>query len=372
MAFNHVHHICNAYFSDGGGIYTLGISPGTAIRNKVVHDVVPTPLMPVGGCGIYLDEGSTGIVVKNNVVYNVGAAAFTQHYGRDNVVRNNVFAFAGRNPICCARPEEHLSYTFEGNVVLSGAGQATSDHYSPLKAKTEFRRNLYWDVSGKEPLFSGVSFAEWQRSGRDRDSRIADPQFRDAGRYDFGLKPTSPALAMGLGPIATDQVGLYGDAEWVSAPAKLKRQPLPKLPPPPAPTSAAAAGGGLRVFRPRQAAGEPELVALGPARRPPGHRRSRCWRQEVAEVHEDARAEVRLSAARLLHVRSLHAGQGPLCLRSAPGCEASGRVLRGPARLHGERAGVPGRPVDRHQGGRHGYRGREAAGQSAAGQVGAR
>ena len=48
IAFNHVHHICNGYFSDGGGIYTLGISPGTVIRNNIVHDVIPTPLMPAG------------------------------------------------------------------------------------------------------------------------------------------------------------------------------------------------------------------------------------------------------------------------------------------------------------------------------------
>ena len=235
VAFNHVHHICNGYFSDGGGIYTLGISPGTVVRNNVVHDVVPTPLMPVGGCGIYLDEGSSGIVVENNVVSHVGAAAFTQHYGKENVVRNNVFAFGGRDPICCARPEEHLSYTFEGNIVLSSAGQATSDHYSPLKARTAFRRNLYWDLSGKPPLFSGVSFAEWQRTGRDRDSRIADPQFVDAQASDFRLQPTSPALAMGFRPIATDGVGLYGDRDWVAGPSRVKRAPLPDLPAPPPP-----------------------------------------------------------------------------------------------------------------------------------------
>lgn len=166
IAFNHVHHICNGLFSDGGGIYTLGISPGTVVRNNIVHDVVPTPLMPVGGCGIYHDEGSTGILDENNVVYNVGAAAYHQHYGKENLARNNIFAFGGRDPITCARPEDHLSYTFEGNIVLSSAGQATSDHYSPLKCKTEFRRNLYWDTSGKPPLFSGLSFAEWQRTGR--------------------------------------------------------------------------------------------------------------------------------------------------------------------------------------------------------------
>ena len=235
VAFNHVHHICNGYFSDGGGIYTLGISPGTVIRNNVVHDVVPTPLMPVGGCGIYLDEGSSGIVVEDNIVSHVGAAAFTQHYGKENVVRNNVFAFGGHDPVCCARPEDHLSYTFEGNIVLSSAGQATSDHYSPLKARTEFRRNLYWDLSGKPPLFSGVSFTEWQRTGRDRDSRIADPQFVDAKASDFRLKPNSPALAMGFRPIATDGVGLYGDADWMIGPSRVKRAPLPDLPSPPPP-----------------------------------------------------------------------------------------------------------------------------------------
>ncbi len=235
VAFNHVHHISNGMFSDGGGIYTLGISPGTVIRNNVVHDVTPTPLMPVGGCGIYHDEGSTGILVENNVVYDVGAAAYHQHYGRENVARNNIFAFGGRDPITCARPEEHLSYTFEGNIALSNAGQATSDHFSPMKCKTEFRRNLYWDTSGKEPLFSGVSFAEWQRTGRDRDSRIADPQFYDAKRRDFRLKPGSPALAMGFRPIPIEQAGLYGEAAWVAAPSKVRREPLPPLPPPPPP-----------------------------------------------------------------------------------------------------------------------------------------
>lgn len=236
IAFNHVHHICNGFFSDGGGIYTLGISPGTIIRNNIVHDVVPTPMMPVGGTGIYHDEGSTGILVESNIVFRVGAGAYNQHYGRENVARNNIFAFGGSNTITCCRAEDHLSFTFEGNIVLSEKGQATSDHFSPLKCKTEFRRNLYWDVSGKEPIFSGVSFAEWQRTGRDIDSRIADPQFYDPGRGDFRLRPKSPALAMGFGPIALETVGLYGDRAWVNAPKRITRPPLPVLPPlPPAP-----------------------------------------------------------------------------------------------------------------------------------------
>jgi hypothetical protein len=118
---------------------------------------------------------------------------------------------------------------------LSNSGQATSDHFSPLKCKTEFKRNLYWDLSGKEPLFSGVSFVEWQKTGRDRDSQIADPQFLDVQRRDFRLRPTSPALAMGFKPIAIDQAGLYGNAAWVAVPLSLRWESLPKLPPPPPP-----------------------------------------------------------------------------------------------------------------------------------------
>jgi hypothetical protein len=234
IAFNHIHHIANGYFSDGGGIYTLGISPGTVIRNNVVHDVIPTPLMPDGGCGIYHDEGSTGILVENNVVYNVGIP-FHQHYGRENLARNNIFAFERKSPISCARREDHLSYTFEGNIVLSRGGQATSERFSPLKCNTAFRRNLYWDTSGKAPLFGGVSFAQWQATGRDRDSRIADPQFEDAPQFDFRLKPTSPALALGFTPIDVAQAGLYGDREWASKPSKIHREPLAELPPPPPP-----------------------------------------------------------------------------------------------------------------------------------------
>ncbi len=232
IAFNIVHHICNGMFSDGGGIYTLGVSPGTVLRNNIVHDVIPTPLMPQGGTGIYHDEGSTGILDENNIVYNAGIT-FHQHYGKENIARNNIFAFAFMSPVTCARPEEHLSYTFEGNIVLSNRGQATSDHYNPMKANTAFHHNLYWDVSGKEPNFSGVTFAEWQATGRDTDSKIADPMFVDAAHYDFRLKEGSPALAMGFKPIDASLAGLYGEPEWVSGPGKVVRKPVAEVTPPP-------------------------------------------------------------------------------------------------------------------------------------------
>ena len=49
-------------------------------------------------------------------------------------------------------------------------------------------------------------------AGADRDSVVADPQFVDAARGDFRLKPDSPALKLGFEPIAFDKIGPYPDA----------------------------------------------------------------------------------------------------------------------------------------------------------------
>lgn len=57
---------------DGGGIYTLGRQPGNIVRGNVIHDNHRGRFACADGqIGLYFDEGSSGFLVEDNVVYDV-------------------------------------------------------------------------------------------------------------------------------------------------------------------------------------------------------------------------------------------------------------------------------------------------------------
>jgi hypothetical protein len=55
--------------------------------------------------------------------------------------------------------------------------------------------------------FLGKCFAIWQASGQGEGSRIADPLFVNARRFDVRLQSGSPALQAGFHQIDSTQVG---------------------------------------------------------------------------------------------------------------------------------------------------------------------
>lgn len=202
IAFNHLHNIGKEILSDMGGIYTLGVQPGTIIRNNLIHDISS---FTYGGWGIYPDEGSTEMLIENNIVYNCKSAGFHQHYGRENIVRNNVFAFNRENQLMRTRVETHVSFIFERNIVYFDQGRLLGSNWTGDQFK--MNGNTYFDTRSAQIRFAGKTFDEWKAAGQDKDSLIADPQFVNAANFDFRLKPTSPALKRGFRQIDMTKVG---------------------------------------------------------------------------------------------------------------------------------------------------------------------
>ena len=202
IADNHLHSIGKDMLSDMGGIYTLGVQPGTVIRNNLIHDISS---FTYGGWGIYPDEGSTEMLIANNIVYNSKSSGFHQHYGRENIVRNNIWAFNRENQLMRTRVEPHVSFTFERNIVYFNQGRLLGSNWTGDQFR--MRGNLYFDTRGPNIRFAGKSFDEWKAGGQDQDSRIADPLFVNAGNFDFRLRPESPALKMGFQQIDMSTVG---------------------------------------------------------------------------------------------------------------------------------------------------------------------
>lgn len=200
IARNHISRIGQGVLSDMGAIYTLGVSPGSVIRENFISEV---DAFDYGGWGIYHDEGSTGFVSERNMVVRTKDAGFHQHYGRDNVLRNNVFLLGRDTQIRRTRVESHASFVFERNIV---AGESGPVFLSPPGPGVRFDRNTYW-MNGAPVRLSDLDWERWRATGQDANSLVADPLFVDAAQGDFRLKPDSPALQTGFEPFELRDVG---------------------------------------------------------------------------------------------------------------------------------------------------------------------
>ncbi|MHC1696261.1 MAG: right-handed parallel beta-helix repeat-containing protein [Eubacteriales bacterium] len=214
---NHIFNIGQGLLSDMGGIYTLGIQPGTVIRNNLIHDI---EMNSYGGWAIYPDEGSSQLLIENNVCYNVSAQPFHQHYGRENIVRNNIFAFGEGGQFLITRKEEHTSVIMEHNILVSDS----SSIYAIGQGGPRFTddSNLIWDYSGEvfsgpmnydaasrvySPPTSPLGFGRMKNLGWYKGAVSADPLFKDPFNGDFTLQPDSPAYALGFKDIDLSEVG---------------------------------------------------------------------------------------------------------------------------------------------------------------------
>lgn len=208
---NHIYNLGQGLLSDMGGVYLLGLQPGTVVSGNLIHDIKSREY---GGWALYTDEGSSFITLENNICYNTSDNSYHQHYGSMNTVRNNIFAFSKGEMIRVTRTEEHLSIIFENNIIYTDGSPIYGLSEVHIKdGRVAAENNIVYSTAEANPVFNNgwgegkLNLESMQSHGMEKGTVIADPLFTDAANYDFTLKCDSPALKSGFKPIDMSDVG---------------------------------------------------------------------------------------------------------------------------------------------------------------------
>jgi hypothetical protein len=227
VAYNHLHDLGLGYECDAGAIYQFG-PLDTHIHHNLIHDTHSYPYN-TGFTAVYLDEESRGAVVENNIAYNIDWSAFLQHWGDENIFRNNIGAFARDGFIKLGSTKKGVTNFFDvtHNIYIGRDEKLQNVTWIPGPKSVVFDRNIYFSLDPKaQPTFAGKSFDEWKAEGRDSNSFIMNPGCRAPDKFDFSMTADSPACkAIGFVPFDEEikKAGLSGDTAWTNS---------IKLPPP--------------------------------------------------------------------------------------------------------------------------------------------
>ena len=219
IEYNHIFDLGKGVLSDMGGIYLLGKQQGTVVRNNIIHDVKSKHY---GGWGIYADEGSSYLVVENNICYNLSSDCFHQHFGAMNTVCNNIFVLSDETPIRISRNEMHIDAIFERNIIVA-ENTSIYNLVDWFDDKRNFNcghthvmashNNIIFDNQKDKAVVLIIGDKEYgleevQRLfGLENGTIEADPKFTSIGK-DFSLSIDSPAYKIGFRPINTKNVGV--------------------------------------------------------------------------------------------------------------------------------------------------------------------
>ncbi|MBK5721381.1 right-handed parallel beta-helix repeat-containing protein [Dysgonomonas sp. Marseille-P4677] len=149
IAYNNIHHTCNFLLNDVGGIYTLGNCSGSIIENNIIHDIHSSNKL--SSC-VYLDEGSTSITVRNNLLYGAPYLFFSHQGNKSKVddylhIYNNIMAY----PLTAAI-RTIMSY---GDYILRNIIYYDVTQTIPITGFIRIAFNNTFDNGGGTPLSLG-------------------------------------------------------------------------------------------------------------------------------------------------------------------------------------------------------------------------
>jgi hypothetical protein len=119
IRYNHIHHVMQR-LSDGGGIYTLGWQPGTTLVGNVIHDI-PINAGRAESNGMFIDEGSTDLEIKENTIYRVVRSPIRFNMAGKNRIARNRLALTPGTPTFQYTGTKASDMTFVDNKVIENA-----------------------------------------------------------------------------------------------------------------------------------------------------------------------------------------------------------------------------------------------------------
>jgi hypothetical protein len=261
VQYNYIHDLGQGITSDLGAVYYLsGVNTGNKILNNVIHDIDQDPV-GYGGWGLYLDAGSTDVLVENNLVYrttdanlhvNSWASPPPSPAPPPSVFKNNILAYGAMGMMDRHNDTSFLSIVYENNIFYYDRASIQYGYWycegKPVCTNYfQFDNNLYFDkaVSGGEPAqpffktpyfpanggqqppITRLTFQQWQNEGEDKQSLFADPRFVDPtpGTDNYTLQSNSPAFSIGFVAFDPKQAGRLPSAT-LSAPVNAPAFPL--------------------------------------------------------------------------------------------------------------------------------------------------
>jgi hypothetical protein len=140
--------------------------------------------------------------MSDNLVYNTHDGGFHQHYGADNMIKNNIFVWNElQGSIRSQRKivqDVLCSFHLVNNIIVTKNSKLASDLVAGVRGV--WAGNLWYVPEGSKAVW-GKEMMDWEafkNSGREVCGMFADPQFEDLANGDFRLKPTSPAFKLGF------------------------------------------------------------------------------------------------------------------------------------------------------------------------------
>ena len=212
VAYNHVHDIPSI------GMYAKGNARNTVFENNRVENIWSHGIMLGQETDSHrLRDGKYETydgVIRNNIILNTGWSCFATSSSRNVRIYNNSCYKTGGElhgaVLVSNESEVHQAGTqieIRNNIIhVDGDRPAIKIASNALTDPSTLTvdNNIYWSHLGPQAIrftwrdrgMENVSFDKWRKTGQDKSSFVADPQYSDLAFLK--IKPTSPAADAGV------------------------------------------------------------------------------------------------------------------------------------------------------------------------------